>query len=261
MMYPQTSPCQHHECKHGVCFVPNPLSSEYICKCVPGYSGKRCEYLTSISFVQNNSFVEMEPLRTKPEANVTIIFSSSQQNGVSCLEYTLLRVFFHSLFECAFIFIQIQCFLCLFVWVMFFLHINWLFFLLQTLKIYFLKIILLIEYLLQVLLYDGQVEHLAVELFNGRVRVSYDVGNHPVSTMYSFEVWFLFFLNQVKTENFYDLFVFKIRNIKKMIKTNFIFNISDGGRWKISHGRVACNQKELYVTCWSWNSTINNKRG
>lgn len=83
MMYPQTSPCQHHECKHGVCFVPNPLSSEYICKCVPGYSGKRCEYLTSISFVQNNSFVEMEPLRTKPEANVTIVFSSSQQNGVS----------------------------------------------------------------------------------------------------------------------------------------------------------------------------------
>lgn len=38
------------------------------------------------------------------------------------------------------------------------------------------------------LLYDGQSEHLAVELFNGRIRVSYDVGNHPVSTMYSFEV-------------------------------------------------------------------------
>lgn len=119
MMYPQTSPCQHHECKHGVCFQPLG-SSDYICKCVPGYSGKRCEYLTSISFVQNNSFVEMEPLRTKPEANVTIVFSSSQQNGV--------------------------------------------------------------------LLYDGQVEHLAVELFNGRIRVSYDVGNHPVSTMYSFEM-------------------------------------------------------------------------
>lgn len=89
MMYPQTSPCQHHECKHGVCFVPNPLSSEYICKCVPGYSGKRCEYLTSISFVHNNSFVEMEPLRTKPEANVTIAFSSSQQNGVFSKIHTI----------------------------------------------------------------------------------------------------------------------------------------------------------------------------
>lgn len=35
-----------------------------------------------------------------------------------------------------------------------------------------------------ILLYDGHSEHLAVELFNGRIRVSYDVGNYPVSTMY-----------------------------------------------------------------------------
>lgn len=64
----------------------------------------------------------MEPLRTKPEANVTIIFSTTQQNGV--------------------------------------------------------------------LMYDGNsnYEHFAVELFNGRIRVSYDVGNYPTSTMYSFEV-------------------------------------------------------------------------
>jgi slit protein 2 len=79
-------------------------------------SGKRCEYLTSLSFVHNNSFVELEPLRTKPSANVTMVFATEQENGV--------------------------------------------------------------------LLYDGQSEHLAVELFNGRIRVSYDVGNYPVSTMY-----------------------------------------------------------------------------
>ncbi|XP_059622611.1 protein slit [Phlebotomus argentipes] len=120
MMYPQTSPCQQHECKHGVCFQPSPSSADYVCKCAPGYSGKRCEYLTSLSFVHNNSFVEMEPLRTKPEANVTIVFSTTQQNGI--------------------------------------------------------------------LMYDGHMEHLAVELFNGRIRVSYDVGNYPVSTMYSFEM-------------------------------------------------------------------------
>ena len=81
--------------------------------CCPG---KRCEYLTSLSFVHNNSFVELEPLRTKPSANVTMVFATEQENGV--------------------------------------------------------------------LLYDGQSEHLAVELFNGRIRVSYDVGNYPVSTMY-----------------------------------------------------------------------------
>ncbi|CAG9832668.1 unnamed protein product [Diabrotica balteata] len=115
MMYPQTSPCQHHDCVHGVCFQPSG-SNDYLCKCAPGYSGKRCEYLTSLSFVHNTSYVELEPLRTKPEANVTIIFATKQENGI--------------------------------------------------------------------LLYDGHQEHLAVELFNGRIRVSYDIGNYPVSTMY-----------------------------------------------------------------------------
>lgn len=78
--------------------------------------GKRCEYLTSVSFLHNKSYVELEPLRTKPEANVTIIFSTMQNNGI--------------------------------------------------------------------LLYDGHLDHIAVELFNGRIRVSYDVGNYPVSTMF-----------------------------------------------------------------------------
>ncbi|XP_049820372.1 protein slit isoform X3 [Aethina tumida] len=119
MMYPQTSPCQHHDCVHGVCFQPSG-SNDYLCKCAPGYSGKRCEYLTSVSFIHNTSYVELEPLRTKPEANVTIVFATTQENGV--------------------------------------------------------------------LMYDGHQEHLAVELFNGRIRVSYDVGNYPVSTMYSFEM-------------------------------------------------------------------------
>ncbi|XP_057665442.1 protein slit isoform X5 [Diorhabda carinulata] len=118
MMYPQTSPCQHHDCVHGVCFQPSG-TNDYLCKCAPGYSGKRCEYLTSLSFIHNTSYVELEPLRTKPEANVTIIFATKKENGV--------------------------------------------------------------------LMYDGHQEHLAVELFNGRIRVSYDIGNYPVSTMYSFE--------------------------------------------------------------------------
>ncbi|KAF4517658.1 hypothetical protein B566_EDAN002890 [Ephemera danica] len=119
MLYPQTSPCQHHECKNGICFQPSHSSNDYICKCAAGYSGKRCEYLTSVSLGHNASFVELEPLKTRPEANVTITFRTTQENGV--------------------------------------------------------------------LLYDGEQQHLAVELFNGRVRVSYDVGNYPVSTMYSFE--------------------------------------------------------------------------
>ncbi|XP_063990691.1 protein slit isoform X1 [Diachasmimorpha longicaudata] len=124
MLYPQTSPCAHHDCQHGACFQPSSDSAAgYLCQCHPGYTGKRCEYLTSLSFVDNSSLVELEPLRTKPEANVTIVFTTTHENGV--------------------------------------------------------------------ILYNGvdqSGEHIAIELFNGRVRVSYDVGNYPTSTMYSYEM-------------------------------------------------------------------------
>ena len=36
-----------------------------------------------------------------------------------------------------------------------------------------------------ILLYTGNDQHLAVELFRGRIRVSYDVGNYPVSSVIS----------------------------------------------------------------------------
>lgn len=36
-----------------------------------------------------------------------------------------------------------------------------------------------------VLMYHGKErKHLAVEVFKGRLRISYDVGNHPASTMF-----------------------------------------------------------------------------
>lgn len=117
MLYPQTSPCQHHDCKHGVCFQPSG-ETDYICKCSPGFTGKRCESLSSVSFRQG-SFLEFEPLDTQPKANITIHFVTKQEFGV--------------------------------------------------------------------MLYNGESQHLAVELFRGRIRVSFDVGNHPVSTMFSYE--------------------------------------------------------------------------
>ena len=42
------SPCQHHDCKHGICFTP-PGSNGYVCKCAPGYSGNRL--LESVIFI------------------------------------------------------------------------------------------------------------------------------------------------------------------------------------------------------------------
>ena len=80
-LYPQTSPCQQHDCKHGIC-MDLPGSQDYVCKCAPGYSGKRCEYLTSLSFLHNSSHVELEPLTVKPAANVTITFATEQEDGV-----------------------------------------------------------------------------------------------------------------------------------------------------------------------------------
>ena len=70
--------------------------------------------------MHNESYVELEPLNVRPNANVTITFATEQENGV--------------------------------------------------------------------LLYSGESQHLAVELFRGRLRVSYDVGNYPVSTMFSYEL-------------------------------------------------------------------------
>ena len=64
--------------------------------------------------------MELEPLNVRPTANVTVTFSTEQEDGV--------------------------------------------------------------------LLYTGDDQHLAVELFRGRIRVSYDVGNYPVSTMFSYEL-------------------------------------------------------------------------
>ncbi|XP_061385192.1 protein slit isoform X2 [Danaus plexippus] len=153
-----TSPCAHHDCVHGVCYLPalalhddimmeRPLLAppDYLCKCAPGYSGRYCEYLTSLTFNHNDSLVELEPLRTSPQANVTLVFSTKQLHGV--------------------------------------------------------------------LMYFGDNEHLAVELFNGRIRVSYDVGNHPTSTMYSFEM--------VSDGNYHKAELLAI-------KKNFTLRVDDG---------------------------------
>ncbi|XP_037088606.1 LOW QUALITY PROTEIN: protein slit-like [Pollicipes pollicipes] len=117
--YPQTSPCQQHDCKHGVCFQPRD-SKDYVCQCYPGYSGKHCERLSSLRFTHNDSYLELAPLKTLPKTNITLVVATETQSGV--------------------------------------------------------------------LLYYGRSQHLAVELFKGRLRISYDVGNYPVSNMFSYEI-------------------------------------------------------------------------
>lgn len=55
MMYPQTSPCQHHDCKNGICFQPMG-SNDYVCKCAPGYSGK-WGYLFPLISIRKVNFI------------------------------------------------------------------------------------------------------------------------------------------------------------------------------------------------------------
>ncbi|RWS18005.1 protein slit-like protein [Dinothrombium tinctorium] len=143
MLYPQTSPCQQHDCKHGVCFQPNG-GTDYICKCHSGFTGKRCDLLASVSF-NEGSYLAFDPLSTKPIANVTLSFATKKENGV--------------------------------------------------------------------LLYFGENEHLAIELFRGRIRVSLDVGNYPVSTMFSYE--------EVSDGKYHTLKFL-------LVKKNFTLQVDDG---------------------------------
>ena len=84
-----------------------------------GFEGKKCEKLSSISLQEKDAYVSLPPLNHRPRANVTLVLSTRQPQGV--------------------------------------------------------------------ILYHGVDEHLGVELFRGRLRVSYNIGNYPGSTMFSYE--------------------------------------------------------------------------
>ncbi|KAK3862677.1 hypothetical protein Pcinc_031488 [Petrolisthes cinctipes] len=116
----QTEPCLRHDCRHGVCIVPQG-EMEYVCKCSPGYSGKYCQHMTTVKFVDPGSFVQISTPLVQPALNVTLGFTTRAPNGV--LAY-----------------------------------------------------------------FGAGRKHLAVEVFKGRLRISYDVGNHPASTMFSYEL-------------------------------------------------------------------------
>ncbi|XP_076063489.1 protein slit-like [Oratosquilla oratoria] len=117
----QTQPCTQHDCKHGVCVVSPNDRAQYMCKCSPGYSGKYCEHQTAVTFLDASSYVQLGTPTTKPHLNLTLRFTTKQQDGA--------------------------------------------------------------------LVYHGQERcHIAVEVFKGRLRISYDVGNHPASTMFSYEL-------------------------------------------------------------------------
>lgn len=69
---------------HGVCFQPSSNSTEYYCKCSIGYSGKRCDILSSISFHNGQAYLQFDPLdsETAIDLNVTLDLATTSDFGV-----------------------------------------------------------------------------------------------------------------------------------------------------------------------------------
>uniref|UniRef100_A0A914VW34 Protein slit n=1 Tax=Plectus sambesii TaxID=2011161 RepID=A0A914VW34_9BILA len=118
-LYPQTSPCEYHECENGYCFQPNKDSKDYVCQCSTGYYGAKCEKLQAIGFQDASAYVALEPWTAEPEGNLTVTITTEAKVGV--------------------------------------------------------------------IAYYGDDAHIAAELYEGRVKVSFYVGNYPASLIYSFE--------------------------------------------------------------------------
>ena len=103
--------------QNALCLTTQVIKFEYQCKNIVNYiAGKRCEYLVSVQFVYDRTYIQLDPLYTVNSINMTLIVKTDQDSGV--------------------------------------------------------------------LLYTGDRQHLAVELFKGRLRVSFDVGNNPPSTIF-----------------------------------------------------------------------------
>nr|XP_022340062.1 slit homolog 2 protein-like isoform X3 [Crassostrea virginica] len=107
------------------------LDTDYSCKCPTGYggkncsdnlddcfSGKKCEKLTSVSFIADDSYIQMPQIDFQSMVNITMKMKTKSDSGV--------------------------------------------------------------------IFYIGADQHLAVELFRGRIGVSFFTGKSPLSTMYSY---------------------------------------------------------------------------
>lgn len=83
-----------------------------------GFSGKKCEKLSSISFIADDSYIQMPQIDFQSQVNITMNMKTNSDSGV--------------------------------------------------------------------IFYVGADQHLAVELFRGRIGVSFFTGKSPLSTMYSY---------------------------------------------------------------------------
>ncbi|CAF3725088.1 unnamed protein product [Rotaria sordida] len=110
--------CTSEICSNnGVCYEDS--LNIIRCHCFSGFIGDNCMILKSIHSNTNNSYIKLSKPNIYPYLNITIIFSTIQNNGI--------------------------------------------------------------------LIYFGYIGHIVVELFMGRIRVSYDIGNSPGSVIFSYD--------------------------------------------------------------------------
>ena len=83
----KTSPCQQNDCVNGVCFQPNINSTDYYCKCSTGYSGKRCDILSSISFHNGQAYLQFDPLDSETANHLNVTFDLATNNDFGVLLY------------------------------------------------------------------------------------------------------------------------------------------------------------------------------
>ena len=117
--------CTANDCQNGgLCFryaaTSDQMAATTHCKCLLGFTGLKCEFLTMVKLEYEDSYLELETPDLEYKFNLTFTLITEAEFGI--------------------------------------------------------------------LLYHGSrtKQHIAVELFKGRVRISYDVGNAPASTLFSY---------------------------------------------------------------------------
>lgn len=157
--------CSKHLCQNGATCVGS--EDGYTCRCGPGYEGRFCEVAPSISLMQQTSPCQQN------ECQHGVCFlpkhSSDYQcrchegySGKYCEHLTGLQLDHRNAY------VELE----------------------PPHSSARSNVTLLVRSAQEngILFYRGSREHLAVELFRGRLRVTYDLGDQPGSTMFSYEV-------------------------------------------------------------------------
>uniref|UniRef100_A0A3B5MD32 Uncharacterized protein n=1 Tax=Xiphophorus couchianus TaxID=32473 RepID=A0A3B5MD32_9TELE len=141
-------PCDQSECQNGGhCLV---VAGEPICRCIPGYYGNKCDKISTVHFLGRDGFVELHGTKLRPTAHISL------QVGLTfdlCLQQNGFPM-------------------------------GWLEMSPQHDRS-----------LLQVatdkdngvLLYKDDLDPLALELYQGHIRLIYDITHYPPTTVYSVE--------------------------------------------------------------------------